>query len=83
VNNAGLPDRVAVNEDFREMIEFAISNAKDLQNFKHMGKMKYASIRLGTYHDFVKSVTALVLKIREWYKKNTVSCIPNYFTIHS
>ena len=75
VNNAGLPDRLAVNEDLREVVEFSISNAKDLHNFKHMGKMKYTSIRLGTYHEFVKSVRELVQRIREWYKKHTVSCI--------
>jgi hypothetical protein len=74
----GIPDKVILNEDFRELIDFTIANADKLKNFKHMGKLKYASIRLRTYNEFVRSVTELVARIREWYKENTVSLFHLY-----
>ena len=62
------------------MIQFAITNARDLKSYRHMGKYKFAAIRLGTYNDFVQDVTALVDRIRKWYIDNTVSFLSKSFS---
>jgi hypothetical protein len=73
VNNAGLPDIMVKNEDLRELIDFLIKNGKHLTNYRHLGRYKFASIRLGTFKEFVGFVSGLVSKIEKWYIENTVS----------
>lgn len=75
VNNAGLSDRTATNQDLRNLILFTINNASLLKNYRHLGKFKFVSIRLNTFNEFKKFVTDLVAKIRKWYRENTVSSL--------
>jgi hypothetical protein len=73
VNNAGLPDITVKNEDLRELIDFLIKNSRNLKNYRHLGRYKFASIRLSTFKEFVGFVSGLVSKIEKWYIENTVS----------
>jgi hypothetical protein len=75
INHAGLPDITVKNEDLRELIDFLIKNASHLKKYRHLGRYKFASIRLSTFKEFVEFVTNLVSKIDKWYIENTVSLL--------
>ena len=83
INNGGHPDRVVTDPNFRDMIDFAINNAKDLKNsWRHMNVRKFTAIQFSTYEEFTEKVKKLVSNVREWYIKETLSAKPFLTVAH-
>jgi len=74
---------VVTDPNFRNMIDFAILNAKDLKgSFAHMGRRKLVTIQCSSFNDFTSHVSSLVTKAREWYIKETGSVKPFITVAH-
>eukprot|EP00984_Skeletonema_dohrnii_P009246 scaffold3526_cov72-Skeletonema_dohrnii-CCMP3373.AAC.2 len=71
VNSGGHPDRTTQDPNFREVVDFIIKNAKDLENYEHMGSRKFVSIEDAKFSAFVDDVKSLVSEVRQWYLKET------------
>ena len=83
INNGGHADSVVTDPNFRNMIDFAILNAKDLKgSLTHMGRRKFVTIQCSSFNDFTSHVSSLVAKAREWYIKETGSAKPFITVAH-
>ncbi len=54
-----------------------------LQNYKHMGRAKFATIQCINFNDIVTKVTNLVSKVHTWYKTTTGEWKPFISAAHN
>ena len=71
VNDKGLPDNTVSDKNFRDMLEYTIEHARELQDYQHLGIRKFVTIQCTEFSEFVDWVANKIVEIRNWYKENT------------
>ena len=75
VNNGGHSYRTVTEKWLREIIDYCIKNANELNGHQHMGKQKFIKIQASTFQELLDIISSEIKEIWEWYIANTVSQI--------